>query len=119
MAGRAQWPAVRRRLSALYGDDQLFESADGFGVRTGSGRFVVLDKVAVERSYAPLPPELSLEERPCCVAIHVAVPDLTTVASFLASAGVEFTQAGPQLRLRRAAPYGNVFLAFDASRRLV
>jgi hypothetical protein len=118
MAERAHWPAVRQRLAGLYGGEELFESTEGFGAKTGNGRFVVLDKAAVERSYAPLPPELSVEQRPCCVAIHVTVPDTGNVLSFLASAGVDFAKSGSQLRVREAAPYGNVFLVFDASPRL-
>lgn len=118
MAERVHWPLVRQRLAGLYGEDDLFESAEGFGVRTGNGRFVVLDKAAVERTYAPLPPELAVEQRPCCVAIHVTVPDTRNVLSFLASAGVEFRKAESELRICEAEPYGNVFLAFDASPRL-
>lgn len=118
MAERVHWPLVRQRLAGLYGEDDLFESAEGFGVRTGNGRFVVLDKAAVERTYAPLPPELAVEQRPCCVAIHVTVPDTRNVLSFLASAGVEFRKAESELRIREAEPYGNVFLAFDSSPRL-
>jgi hypothetical protein len=117
MAEPAHWPAVRQRLAGLYGDSALFQNAEGFGARTGNGRFVVLDKAAVERTYAPLPPELAAEPRPCCVAIHITVPDTKNVLSFLASAGAAFTTAGSQVRLRDAKPYGNVFLAFDTAPR--
>lgn len=115
MAARADWPAVRQRLAGLYGNDALFERADGFGARTGNGCFIVLDQAAIERNYARLPPSLAAEQRPCCVAIHLTVPDTGPVLSFLASAAVAFTTAGSELRLRDAELYGNVFLAFGAA----
>ena len=118
MAERPHWSAVRQRLGGLYGDDALFGRAEGFGAQTGNGCFVVLDQAAVERTYAPLPPALAAEHRPCCIAIHLSVPDTRPVVSYLTSAGVGFTTEGSQLRLRDAGPFGNVFLAFDASPRL-
>jgi hypothetical protein len=115
MAERVQWQIVRQRLAGLYGQDALFDTPDGFGVKTGNGCFVVLDKAAVARRYAPLPPELSVEEQPSCVAIHITVRDTGRVLSFIESAGVEFTTAESRLWLREAAPYGNVFLAFESA----
>lgn len=114
MAPRDQWPAVRQRLAGLYGNHALFETGDGFGAITGNGRFIVLDKPSVERAYAPLPPALAADDRPCCVAIHVSVPDTALVVPFLAAARVAFKTVGPEVRLSNAEPYGNVFLAFGA-----
>jgi hypothetical protein len=115
MADRMHWPVVRQRLAGLYGEEALFEAGEGFGARTGNGCFVVLDKAAIEATYAPLPRELAGEHRPCCVAIHMTVPDIRRALPFIESAGVEFGTTESRLWLREAQPYGNVFLMFESS----
>jgi hypothetical protein len=91
----------------------MFEAGERFGVRTGNGCFVVLDKAAIEKSYAPLPVELATEERPC----HVDMLDISTVLPFVEAAAVAFTITPGRLRIREAERYGDVFLMFEAHRR--
>lgn len=113
MAERSRWPAVRTRLAGLYGEDALFAHADGFGVRTGNGDFVVMDGAAVARTYATLLPELAAEDRPSCVAIHVTVQDAARVRPFLDATAARYAARDAGFWLLDAGAYGNVFLVLE------
>lgn len=113
MAEPTRWSAVRKRLAGLYGEEALFRHSDGFGARTGNGDFVVMDRVAVERTYGPLPPALAAEDRPSCVAIHVTVPDAAKVRPFLDAAAARYVAREAGFSLLDADAYGNVFLVLE------
>lgn len=108
-------PRVRRRLAGLYGADALFEHPGGFGARTGNGCFIVADKAAVEATYGDLPASLAAETEPCCVAIHVTLPDVGLIVPFLDEAGAGYRRVNDEIRLLEAERYGNVFLVFVAT----
>jgi len=103
---------VRRRLAGLYGGEAMFEFSDGFGAKTGNGRFIVLDRIGAERRYGDIPAEMLAASEPCYIAIDVRVPSIQTVLPFVIGAGMPHVRTEETLLLIDARYYGNVFLTF-------
>ena len=114
MASSQEQPRVRARMAGLYGEQAITGLGEGFAVRSGNGSFVVRTKDAVEAAYGILPPDLAADTRPCCVAVHVRMPALSSVRPFLTEAPVGITERGDRLILSPET-VGNVFLVFDAA----
>ncbi len=110
LAERDDWPRVRARLAALYGEAALFETDDGFGAQTDNGDFTVLDRAAATERYGPIPTEIAGDARPCYLAMEIAAPDLDRVRPFLE--GEASRDEGARIVLTDATRFGNVFLAF-------
>ena len=110
LAERNDWPRVRARLVALYGEAALFETPDGFCAETGNGDFVVLDRAAATDRYGLIPPEIAGDLRPCYLAMEITAPDLDRVRPFLEHEA--YRDEGGHIVLTNAARFGNVFLAF-------
>lgn len=119
LASEEDQPRVRSRLTKLYGSSAIFTLADGFGVRTGLGSYVVTDRRGIEARYGVLPPALDAERQPCCVAIHVKVKDLARVEAVLSASGVTHRAVGGEIRLPDAAMFANVFVNFTATGAVV
>lgn len=104
---------MRARLAALYGEPALFETADGFGARTGKGDFVVFDRAAAAERYGQIPPEIDGDPRPSYLAMEIVAPDLDRVRPFLEREA--HRDEGARIVLTDAGRFGNVFLAFVSS----
>jgi hypothetical protein len=117
LAERSDHGRVRQRLAGLYHEDALFESADGFGARTGNGDFIVLDRKAASERYGDIPAAFSTSE-PCYVGIDVRVPDVATVMPFIEVANMKHRKDEGSVLLTDAGYFGNVFLSFVSSKRM-
>lgn len=112
MAELADQPRVQARLTGLYGEQSLQSLADGFAVKTGNGWYVVTDRAGIEKRYGALPDALEQETQPACVALHINVPDLNTIAALLEKNDIRDSGSDKRLHLRDASLYGNVFVNF-------
>lgn len=119
LAHAADQPRVRSRLVGIYGREALFDLADGFGATTGNGSYVVTDLKGVERRYGAVPAELKRERQPCCVAIHVRVPDIERMPPILLASSIRHRLMDGEVRLADAAEFGNVFVNFTATGKVV
>lgn len=115
MADEEHQPAVRQRLAGLYGEASLFALEDGFGARSGRGAYVVTNRAGIERRYGALPVDMNQSDGPCCIAVHIKVPDINRVAAILEESAVQAVINEDSIRLTDAAIYGNVFLAFSGT----
>jgi len=112
LAEVADHARVRMRLAGLYGSDALFEDEQGFGVRTGNGDFIVVDRSGAKERYGALPPALKHEQEPCYIGVDIRVPDVESVLPFVEASGTPHRRDADVIVLTDAASYGNVFLAF-------
>ena len=112
-------PRIRTRLAGIYGRDALFDLADGFGAATGNGGYVVTDSRGIEARYGALPVELQDERQPCCVAIHIRVPDIERLPPILSASSIRYRLMDGEVRLSDAAEFGNVFVNFTATGKVV
>ena len=115
MASVLNQPRVRDRMTKLYGEQAVTTSGHGFSTRTGNGSFVVSTREGIQAAYGePLPASLATEEQPCCVAVHIRIPDLATAMPFLNTEEVRHLEGGKRLVLTPPEAFGNLFLVFDA-----
>jgi hypothetical protein len=107
-------PRVCKRFCRLYGEGAVTpEGSTGFSVRTGNGRFLVLEQTGAEALYGELPAVLVKETQPCCISIHVRVASLSSAVRHVVAGGVQPLARTDRLAILPPEFLGNTFLAFE------
>jgi hypothetical protein len=105
---------VYERFSRLYGEDAVTpEGSTGFSVRTGNGRFLVLEQTGAEALYGELPAVLVKENHPCCISIHIRVASLSSAVRHVVAGGVQPLARTDRVAILPPEFLGNTFLAFE------
>lgn len=113
LAARTTHPMLEAHYATIYGPDAVARRSGGFGVRTGSGMIVVMDQPSVEFAYGAVPPALTAETRPVCIATHVQVQSSQAVLPFVRRSGFAHEAIGGRVVVQDAEAFGNTYLVFE------